>query len=113
MDDIVPREKLVKDGLKGFLATGGGIGLLILKGISSVPLFGAIVGGILAVIGMGFGISKEDKPAGVIALTTGVLTIIASFLPGVRWLMSVAGWGLLIGGAVSLYKFFKKLKTRM
>ncbi len=113
MNEIVPREQLVKSGLKGFLAVGGGIGLLVLKALSSLPIVGVVVGAALAIGGIAMSASKEDKPAGVVTLVAGALTAGAALIPGFRWLMSLAGWGLLIGGAVSLYKFFSKLKKRM
>ncbi len=113
MDDIVPREQLVKDGLKGFSAVGGGIGLLVLKALSSLPLIGTIAGGALAIGGLAISASKEDRTAGLVTLSAGLLTVAASLIPGLRWLMSLAGWGLLVGGAFSLYKFFSKLRKRM
>ncbi len=113
MGDIVPREKLVKDGLKGFGAVGGGLGLLILKAISSIPIVGIVAGGIVAIAGIAIGTSKEDRNAGLITVGAGVLTAISSFIPGFRWLMSVAGWGLVIAGGITLIRFFRNLKKRV
>jgi len=117
MGDIVPREQLVKQGVRGVAGVGSGIGTLILGGIASPahPLPGLIVGGIVAVAGMVIATSREDRNAGMVAVGAGVLTALASIpLIGhlVGWLMPVAGVGLIVAGGWSLIKFWRNLRRR-
>ncbi len=121
MGDIVPRKDLVNQGVKGFAGIGGGIGLFILRGIASgagLSLLGLIVGGALTLAGLVIATSKEDRKAGLITAGAGIATGIASlpiplFGGAAGWLMGLAGIGLLVGGAYSLFKFFRNLRKRM
>ena len=116
MGDLVPRQELVKQGVKGVAGVGGGIGLLILNGIASAGFLpGLIVGGLVTVAGMVIGSSKEDRRAGLITVAAGVLTVIASlpFIGGIAgWLLPVAGIGLIVAGGYSLFKFWRNLRKR-
>ena len=119
MNNIVPRNTLVKQGTKAVGGIGGGAALLILRGIANfgagLSLPGLIVGGVITVIGLGTSSSKSDRSSGLLVTGAGLLTAAAS-LPIVgglaSFLMGVAGVGLLIGGGISLYKFIKGLKSR-
>jgi hypothetical protein len=119
MGDIVPRNQLVKQGFKGFAGVGGGVALLILRGIahidSGLSLPGLIVGGIVSVVGVVIASSPEDRKAGMVALGAGILTAVAS-LPGIggiaSWLMMVGGIGLILTGGWSLFKFWRALRKR-
>jgi hypothetical protein len=119
MGDIVPRNQLVRQGFKGFAGVGGGVVLLILRGIahigSGLSIPGLIVGGIVSVVGLAIASSPEDRRAGMVALSAGVLTAIAS-LPGIggiaSWLMMVGGIGLIVAGGWSLLKFWRNLRKR-
>lgn len=116
MGDIVPRNVLVKQGVQGVAGVGGGIGLLILKAVASAGFLpGLILGGLVGVAGLVIASSKEDRQAGLIAIGAGAATILAS-LPGIGsvmgWLMPVAGIGLIIAGALSLFKFWRNLRRR-
>ena len=92
MGDIVPRNQLVKQGVQGIAGIGGGIGLLILKAIASAGFI-----------------------PGLIAVGAGAVTIVAS-IPAiggaVGWLMPVAGVGLIVAGAISLFRFLRNLRRR-
>jgi len=119
MNDIVPRKEMVKLGLKGVGGVGGGLGLFLLKGIASMggalSIPGLIAGVLVTTAGMIIGSSKEDRRAGMLTAGAGVITVIASLplIGGLAgWLMSLAGIGLIAGGAYSLYKFLKGLKSR-
>jgi hypothetical protein len=116
MKDIVPRNELVKQGVQGVAGVGGGIGLLILKGIASAGfLAGLIAGGVVLVAGLVIASSPDDRKAGLVALGAGALTILASIpvIGGVvGWLMPVAGIGLIIAGGWSLIKFWRNLRRR-
>jgi hypothetical protein len=116
MGDIVPRNQLVKQGVQGVAGIGGGIGLLILKAIASAGFIpGLIAGGIVGIAGLVIASSKEDRTAGMIAVAAGAVTIVAS-IPAiggvVGWLMPVAGVGLIIAGAISLFRFLRNLRRR-
>ena len=120
MGDLIPRNELVKQGLKGAAGIGGGIGLFILRGIASpgggISIPGLIVGGIVTLAGLVIATSKEDRNAGMITAGAGAATGIASLpLVGATagWLMGLAGFGLIGAGAYSLFKFFKNLRKRM
>ncbi len=116
MGDIVPRNQLVKQGVHGIAGIGGGIGLLILKAIASAGFIpGLIAGGIVGIAGLVIASSKEDRTAGMIAVAAGAVTIVAS-IPAiggvVGWMMPVAGVGLIIAGAISLFRFIRNLRRR-
>jgi len=112
MSNLIPRDQLVKDGLKGFGAVGGGLAVLILKALSSSLIVGLLAAGIVTIAGIAIGSSREDRNAGLITVAVGVLTGIAAIIPPLRWLMSIAGWGLLAAGGVALFRFFKNLRKR-
>lgn len=116
MNEIVPRNVLMKQGTKAVGGIGGGVALLVLRGIGGLLVPGLIVGGVLTAVGIGISSkSKEDRMAGLITTAAGVLTAVAS-LPIVggfaKGLMLIGGIGLLVAGGVSLYKFIKGLRSR-
>jgi hypothetical protein len=118
VNEIVPRETLVKQGSKGIGGVLGGAGLLVLNAVTGAMIPGLIVGGVLTVGGLGVAAgSREDKTAGTIAAGAGALTAVASLpiplLSGVAGgLMWLSGLGLIGAGAYGLYKFFKGLRSR-
>ena len=74
MGDIVPRNQLVKQGVQGVAGVGGGIGLLILRGIAAigeaaVSVPGLVVGGVVAVAGMIIMSSIAGLRIGIISST--------------------------------------------
>jgi hypothetical protein len=120
MGDIVPRNQLVKQGVQGVAGVGGGIGLLILRAIASIgegaiSLPGLIVGGVVTVAGFVIMSSPEDRRAGMVTIGAGALTLAASLPlvgPIASPLMWIGGFGLIIAGAVSLFRFIRNLRRR-
>jgi hypothetical protein len=112
----MPREVLVKQGGKAIGGIGGGAALLILRAIASAPAPALIAGGIITAIGVAIASkSKDERVAGAVTIGAGVVTILAGlpFIGGIASsLMWISGFGLVIAGGVSLYKFFKGLKSR-
>ncbi len=113
MGDLVPRDRLVKQGLQGAGALGGGVGLLLLKGLSGIPIVGLVAAGVVTVAGIIIGTSRDDRAAGLVAVGAGVLTGVAAIFAPLGVLMTVAGWGLLAGGAYRLFTFWRNLRKRM
>ncbi len=118
--EIVPRETLVRQGMHGFAGVGGGVLLLVLRGLARIgggfsPV-GLIVGTALTFVSLGAAAKDPaDRDAGMIGGAAGVATMVAS-LPIVGGLASALMWlsgiGLLITGGISLYRFHKGLKAR-
>jgi hypothetical protein len=120
MGDIVPRNQLVKQGVQGIAGIGGGVGLLILRAIAAIgegafSVAGLIVGGVVTVAGFVIMSSPEDRSAGMITIGAGALTLAAS-LPLVGGIanafMWIGGFGLIIAGAISLFRFLRNLRRR-
>jgi hypothetical protein len=115
MGDLVPRSELVKQGWRGFGGVAGGVGLLILRGISKAGFWpGLVAGAFLVIVGLGIGSSRGERAAGGITIAVGAATIIASIpaLGGLRWLMTVSGIALIAAGAWSLFQFWRNLRKR-
>ena len=126
MNDLVPREKLVRKGMRGLGGLAGGAGLLVLRLFTggalihlplglTISLSGLIAGGVVTLIGLSIGASREDRKAGMAVAAAGLLTLAAS-LPLVRgigsWLMGLGAAGLLAFGAVNLLGFLGQLRRR-
>ncbi len=118
MSDIVPRDRLTGQGVRGVVAVAGGIGILALAGIGGVP--GIIVGGALTVIGLAFSGPRSDRGAGLVTAAVGAAVLVSSIpiLHGLfgglfHWLMRAAGLILLGVGGFSLYRFISGLRKRM
>jgi len=111
MNDMVPRKEMVKYGMQAGGGIVGGIVLLALNGLSSVPA--VIVGAVVAVVGLVISSDKKDRLPGRIVTTAGVVTA-ATAIPFVRgiagFLLKVSGIGLLIMGGINLWKFIKGYK---
>lgn len=111
MNDMVPRETLSKQGMAGFTAAAGGIGLLVM---SAVPVLGFVIGGVLTVAGVTVGLHKEDRRPGLVIAGAGVLGILSAAISGFPGLaLTLAGVGLIAYGGMSIYRFFRGMKSRM
>lgn len=120
MNDLVPRETLVRQGMTGIGSSVAGLGLLLLRGVTqfgaglSIP--GLVVGGAVAVAGLGLSSGKKaDRIGGLIVAGGGILTAAASFpvvggiASGLMWL---GGLGLLGVGVVNVFRFVRGLRAR-
>ncbi len=102
-------------GTKGVMAAVGGLGLLAVNALLSIPVFGWIVGGALVFLGVSgiFGKSKTDKTAGGIMLVAGAAGLASILLHKFTGFILGAGGLALIGyGAWNIYKFVKGLRDR-
>ncbi len=115
MGDIVPRNVVVGQGIRGIAGVGGGIALLILNALSASGWPGLIVGAVVVIAGLVLGSSREDRRAGTVTAVVGAATILAS-IPAVHralgWLMPTAGVALILAGLWSLFKFWRNLRRR-
>lgn len=120
MNDIVPRDMLVKYGTKAVGGIGGGAILLILRGIATggsgaLSVFGLILGGALALSGYALSRNRDDRVLGTVVIGVGLLTTISA-LPIIGGLASafmwLAGAGLVVVGGINLFKFLRGRKTR-
>mgnify|MGYP006299969141 CR=1 FL=1 len=120
MNELVPRERLLRQGMTGIGSTGAGLGLLLLRSVTQfgagLSLPGLVVGGVLVVAGAGLSAGKRaDRIGGTAIAAGGLLTGLAS-LPLVGGLASALMWlgglGLVGTGAVNLYRFVRGLRSR-
>ena len=112
---MLPRKKLVKFGSRGIGSSAGGGALLLLAALPGPLSF--IFGGIMAILGLGMSRSKEDKTAGWVTATAGVMTFLTGFRPFqhglINGLLVASGIGLLVYGGYNLFKFLKNYKKRV
>lgn len=111
MNVIVPRETLSKQGVAGFTAVAGGVGLLVM---AASGVLGFVIGGVLTVAGLAVGLRREDRRPGLVIAGAGVLGILSAAIggfPGV--ILGLAGAGLIAYGGLSIYRFIRGLKSRM
>ena len=119
----VDSSNLSKRGTRGILSTGAGAGILILNGILHFPVIGAVIGGVLVVLGISgiFSKTRTDKVAGTVALVIGAagLTSVLGAIPIIgslaRFSSTVLGVGAigLIGyGIYNIVKFVRGLRHR-
>jgi len=114
MSDLVPRNELAGQAVKGIGAVAGGLALLILAGGG---LFGILAGGVLTIVGLALSGSQKDRTAGIVTAVVGIATLATGIFGGrflgFSWLMRVAGIVLLGAGGFGLVKFFRGMKKRM
>jgi hypothetical protein len=112
MSEIEPRSQVSRSGMKGVGAVAGGAGLLVLAGISAIPLIGIIGGAVIAVVGLALMTSRSDRTAGIVTAVAGAATLLGALIPGLRLLIWLPGVGLLGVGIYSLVRFFRGVKSR-
>lgn len=104
-----------KNGMRGVISTGTGIGLMLFNSLLHIPVLGWILGGGLVALGvMGLvGKKSTDKTTGTVLIGAGVLGLSSFLLKGLTgFLLGTAGLGLLGFGIFNLFKFAKGLKAR-
>jgi hypothetical protein len=119
MDDYYPvsTTELRKQGTRGVISTGAGVGLWVVNGILHIPVVGIILGGALAILGLLglLGRDRTDKTTGAVLLVAGAAGL-SSVLPFLRpissFLFGVGGLALVGFGVFNLFKFIKGLKSR-
>ena len=117
MSDSYPTEtsELRKEGTRGVIATGAGVGLWIVNGLLHVPYLGAVIGGALAILGL-LGLlarNRTDKTTGVVMIAAGGAGLASIILPGLSsFLFGIGGLALVGFGAFNLFKFVRGLKSR-
>lgn len=117
MGDYYPadRGEVTKNGVRGVISTGAGLGLMVFNSLLHVPVLGQILGGALVVLGIigVMGRSKNDKLTGTVLIGAGVLGLASFVLKGLTGFLLGAGGFALVGlGLYSLYKFMKGMKSR-
>lgn len=115
------RESLIESGIRAISTIGGGIALLVLRGLAGfggISIPGIVAGGALSIFGLGTaGGSKHraDRVGGVATAAVGALTLAASLpilgLPAsvVMW---IGGLGLIGYGVATVVQFLRGLRTR-
>jgi hypothetical protein len=115
MDDLVDTNTLRNRGTKGVMSAIGGVGLLGVNALLSIPIVGWVVGGALVVLGISgvAGKSKTDRTAGGIMMAAGAAGLAAILLPklthGLLW---TGGMALLVYGGYNIFKFVRGLRDR-
>jgi hypothetical protein len=116
MGDIVSREQLTKQAMKGVGGVAGGVALLVISVLTGSLIGGLIVGGLVALVGLVMTKDRTDRKAGLVALAAGAITVVGLAVPPIahlaRALLTISGIGLLGAGVWSLIKFFKNLKRQ-
>ena len=108
---MVPKKSIVKYGSQGVGGiVGGAVVLALLGTVGSL-----VVGGIIALVGLGLSRSKDDRTAGIVATTAGVVTAVTALplLGGLAGtLLTISGIGLLIAGGLNVFKFIRGYRSR-
>ena len=112
MNDIVPRETLSRQGVAGFTAAAAGVGLLVMGALPGVV--GIVMAGLVTAGGLAFAMSRDDRRPGLVVAGAGVLGILSAAIGGFPGIvLGLAGAGLIAYGGLSIYRFFRGLKSRM
>ncbi|MBU0927199.1 MAG: hypothetical protein KKA67_05580 [Spirochaetes bacterium] len=104
-----------KNGMRGVISTGAGVGLILFNSLLHIPVVGWILGGGLVALGvMGIvGKNRTDKTTGMVLLGAGALGLASFLLKGLTgFVLGAAGIGLIGFGVFSLIKFARGLKSR-
>lgn len=114
MSDIVPRNVLTKQGVKGVGAVAGGATLLVLASLlAHWGWFGIVIGAVLTLGGLALSGSRSDRTAGIVTAVAGGAILLTGIFGGpLPWLVGAAGLVFLGGGIYSLVKFFRGLRSR-
>jgi hypothetical protein len=102
-------------GTKGVMSAVGGLGLLGVNALISIPIIGWVVCGGLVFLGVSgvFGKSRTDKTSGSLMMAAGVAGLAGILLPHfTRGLLGLGAFALLGYGAWNIFKFIKGLRNR-
>jgi hypothetical protein len=102
-------------GTKGVMSAIGGVGLMVVSALVASPIVAGIIGGGLALLGLGgvFGKTKADRTTGGLVLAVGGIALASAFLHGpLSGLLGLGGFALLAFGAWNIFKFVKGLRSR-
>lgn len=111
----VDTDTVRKNGMRGVVSTGAGIGLIVFNSLLHVPVVGVVITVALVALGvMGVvGRNRTDKASGAVLIGAGVLGLASFLLKGLTGVLLGAGGIALIGyGAFNLFKFAKGLKSK-
>jgi hypothetical protein len=111
----VDADEVRRNGMRGVIATGGGIGLVLFNSLLHIPVVGWVIGGALVVLGiMGVvGRNRTDKVSGAVLIGAGVLGLTSFVFKGLTGFVLGAGsLGLIAYGILNLIKFARGLKSR-
>lgn len=117
MGDYYPVDanEVRKNGMRGVISTGAGIGLVLFNSLLHLPVVGWVIGGALVALGvMGLvGKNRTDRTTGTILLAAGALGLSSFLFKGLTsFLLGTSGLGLLVFGIFNLFKFARGLKSR-
>jgi hypothetical protein len=117
MSDNYPMDPsdLRQKGTKGVMSAVGGVGLMVVSGLVASPILAGIIGGGLALLGLGgvFSKKRSDRTTGGLVLAVGGIAIASAFLHGpLSGLLGLGGLALLVYGGINIYKFVKGLRDR-
>jgi hypothetical protein len=117
MSDNYPMDPsdLRQRGTKGVMSAIGGVGLMLVSGLVASPILAGIIGGALALLGLGgvFSKKKTDRTTGGLVLAVGGIAIASAFLHGpLSGLLGLGGVVLLGFGGWNIFKFIKGLRSR-
>lgn len=111
----VDSEEVRKNGMRGVVSTGAGIGIVVFNSLLHLPVIGIVISGALIALGvMGLvGKNRTDKTSGTVLMAAGGLGVASIFLKGLTgFLFGVGGVGLIGYGVFNLIKFAKGLKSK-
>lgn len=117
MSDYYPADpaELRKQGTRGVISTGAGLGLWVVNALLRVPYLGAALGAILVVFGiLGIvGRNRTDRTTGIVLMAAGGAGLASLIFPGISSaLFWLGGLGLVGFGLFNLFKFLRGLKSR-
>ena len=111
----VDSNSLRNQGTKGVMSAVGGVALLGVSALISIPVVGWVICGGLVLFGVGglFGKSKTDKTSGGLMMAAGAAGLAGILLPHfTRGLLGLGAVALLGYGAWNIFKFVRGLRDR-
>jgi hypothetical protein len=102
-------------GTKGVMSAVGGLGLLGVSALISIPIVGWVICGALVFFGISglFGKTRTDKTSGSLMMAAGAAGLAGILLPHfTRGLLGLGAVALIGYGAYNIYKFVKGLRSR-